>query len=111
MANDWTGATSNDWFAAGNWNPGTVPTAGDSVTVNSNSPMPTIDGASAHADTIVVGDSATATLGILNTGTLSSNNAVLGNLVGSVGLTAVAGAGATWTNSADLTIGNFGIGS
>lgn len=110
-AADWTGVTSNDWFTAGNWSPGAVPTASDDATVNSNSPIATIDGASAHADTVVVGDSATGRLWIQNTGTLSSNNAVLGNLVGSVGMAGIAGAGATWTNSADLTIGNFGIGS
>ncbi|WP_245441566.1 autotransporter domain-containing protein [Rhizobium vallis] len=110
-AADWTGASSNDWFTIGNWNTGAVPTASDDATVNSNSPIATIDGASAHADTIVVGDSATGRLWIQNTGTLSSNNAVLGNLVGSVGMAGIAGAGATWTNSADLTIGNFGIGS
>lgn len=30
----WTGATSNDWGTAGNWSPGQVPAAGDTVTIN-----------------------------------------------------------------------------
>ena len=40
----WTGAISNDWFAAGNWSAG-VPTLGTAATINTTSPNATVVGA------------------------------------------------------------------
>ena len=110
-AADWTGAVSTDWFAAGNWSTGAVPTAGDDTSINLGSPVPTVDGAAAQANAVIVGDSADASLLILNTGTLGSSQGILGNLAGVSGQAGIAGTSAAWTNSGDLTVGNFGNGA
>jgi len=45
-AQTWTGASSNDWFTAGNWSPATVPTSSSSVTIPGSlaTPYPTLTG-------------------------------------------------------------------
>ena len=56
-AADWLNVTSNSWFLAGNWNPATVPTASDSVTIN-NGGTATISSAGAVARNIILGNTA-----------------------------------------------------
>ena len=41
----WTGATSTNWFTAGNWNPAAVPGTGTSVQINTTAPNATVVGA------------------------------------------------------------------
>lgn len=56
-AADWLSATSSSWFLAANWNPATLPTASDSVTIN-NGGTSTISSAGAVARNVILGNAA-----------------------------------------------------
>jgi outer membrane autotransporter protein len=118
-AADWVGAASDDWFDASNWSLTTVPTTGEDVSINSDvfvGYTPHIDGIGGAADvdinTIVIGDSNNSGLGVLNGGTLTSTQATIGNLGGSIGHVVVGGSSgtgpATWTNNGDMIVGAGG---
>ncbi len=67
-ATDWTGATSTDWFTAGNWSAG-VPTSAVDVNIDTVAPNATVVGAAgAQANTVFVGISGTGTLTIQSGG-------------------------------------------
>ena len=104
-AETWTGAVSTDWFAAGNWNNGAVPTSGDDVTLNATFPNPTVvNGPNAAAHYLFLGtiDSYTGSLTIKNGGTLASTAGFVGYLSNTNGVVTVTGAGSAWSNSSDL---------
>ncbi|MFZ2154973.1 MAG: hypothetical protein WAV72_02460 [Bradyrhizobium sp.] len=76
-ATDWTGAASTDWFTAGNWNTGVVPTSSNDALINTTAPNPTaVNGANAVAKGVSVGVTGTGMLTISNGGTLNSNLAL-----------------------------------
>lgn len=111
LAVDWTGATSNNWFDAGNWTGG-VPTSAADASIDNVSPnATTIGAAGAQAAGLTVGDSITGALTIQSGGTLSNTRGVIGRQAGSTGTVIVDGAGSTWTNSNSLDIGSHGNGT
>src|SRR4029077_11484278 len=68
---NWTGAVSNGWFNAGNWNAG-VPTAATSANIDTVTPHSTeVRGAGATALNLIVGQNGIGTLAIPNGGTLT----------------------------------------
>lgn len=110
-ATDWTGATSTDWFTAGNWNTGVVPTSSDDALINTTVPNPTVvNGANAVAKGVSVGVTGTGMLTISGAGTLNSNLALVGNMVGSTGSATVTGAGSTWA-AQGMAVGYHGAGT
>src|SRR4051812_1731536 len=58
-----------------------------------------------------VGNSGTGSLAISGGSTLSSDNAIIGNLAGSQGSVTVTGTGSTWSILNVFEVGNFGTGS
>ncbi|MCP3473905.1 autotransporter domain-containing protein [Bradyrhizobium sp. CCGUVB1N3] len=112
QAADWTGAASTDWFTAGNWSPGAVPTAGDNAIIDATTPNPTVvNAANAAAQFVIVGNVGTGALTITGGGTVSTVLGWVGESGGSNGTVTVAGAGSTWTNSFDLLLGKSGTGT
>ena len=108
---NWTGAVSNDWFNAGNWNAG-VPTAATSANIDTVTPNSTeVRGAGATALNLAVGQSGTGMLAIQNGGTLTDFGGFVGNLPGSQGTVTVSGAGSTWTNTGTIVVGGLGTGT
>ena len=96
---NWTGAVSNGWFNAGNWNAG-VPTAATSANIDTVTPNSTeVRGAGATALNLTVGQNGIGMLAIPNGGTLTDFGGFVGNLPGSQGTVTVSGAGSTWTNT------------
>ncbi|QWG13574.1 autotransporter outer membrane beta-barrel domain-containing protein [Bradyrhizobium sediminis] len=110
-ATDWTGATSTDWFTAGNWDTGVVPTSGNDALINTTAPNPTaVNGANAVAKVVSVGVTGSGMLTISNGGTLNSNLALVGNMVGSTGTATVTGAGSAWA-AQGMAVGYHGAGT
>ena len=106
----WIGASSGDWFTAGNWSTG-VPTNTDSTRIDTVTPNATVVGAAgAQATGLRVGVSTTGALTIQNGGTVSSILGIIGDDAGSAGTATVDGAGSTWT-STDLYVGFAGSGT
>ncbi|MBX9826346.1 MAG: autotransporter domain-containing protein [Xanthobacteraceae bacterium] len=86
----WTGATSTNWFTAGNWNPAAVPGAATDVQINTITPNPT-----------VIGQAGAQAVGIS-----------IGSATGNVGNLTVTGSGSTLAVGNGLfLIGDFGQGS
>ena len=56
LSADWTGAVSSDWYNAANWG-GAMPTAGETATIDSSSPLtwPVIDGGTASTGELRIG--------------------------------------------------------
>jgi outer membrane autotransporter protein len=101
----WTGTASTNWFTAGNWNNGAVPTSIDDVTLNATFPNPTVvNGANAAAHYLYLGtiDSYTGSLTITNGGTVADTAGFVGHLSNANGVVTVTGAGSVWSNSSDL---------
>lgn len=134
----WTGASSSDWFTAGNWNPAAVPGSATSVQLNTATPNPTVIGtAGAQANQLTLGNAVgqtgnltingVGTLSLTNTGglfavgefgkgevtvsggaTLTTFTTSIGNQAGSEGAVTVTGPGSKW----NLTpFGAFHVGS
>jgi fibronectin-binding autotransporter adhesin len=110
---NWTGATSVDWFTAGNWSPAAVPGGADTVTIDTQAPFQAlILSAGAQSGVLTVGESGTGTLIISNGGTLASDASTLGNAAGSQGTATIDGAGSEWNLGIhSLTVGHNGIGA
>ena len=107
----WLGTVSTDWFTAGNWNPAAVPTAADTVTIDTaTSHWTAINGAIASASQVTVGNSNTGQLTILNGGVLNAGYSFIAALPGSNGSVWVDGAGSSWTNAAGFMVGGQGVG-
>jgi outer membrane autotransporter protein len=117
----WTGNVSSDWLVPGNWSPATVPTAADNVTINTNTPHPTIleplNGvATGAASTLSLGASGAGNLTIQNgaslaTGTISTLSAVDSIGGSSPGTVTVTGSNSNWTNNAPFLVGLTNVGS
>ncbi|RUU02092.1 autotransporter outer membrane beta-barrel domain-containing protein, partial [Mesorhizobium sp. USDA-HM6] len=110
MAADvWFGTTSTDWFTAGNWSAGSVPTAADIVYISHTTPNPiVINAGSAFADDIYLGlvASSDGSL-VISNGTLTTDRAFLSWGDNSTSDGTVTGAGSSWT-SGSLVVGSFG---
>ena len=82
---NWTGAVSNGWFNAGNWNAG-VPTAATSANIDTVTPNSTeVRGAGATALNLAVGQNGTGMLAIQNGGTLTDFGRVCWQFAGLAG--------------------------
>ena len=88
----WTGAVSNAWSTAGNWNPAGVPTAADNVFIPAGVTAPLIGAASSTND-LTVASGATINTGSF-TLTASGNVDIAGSIQGS-GTLAANGTGKT----------------
>ena len=61
--NQWTGATSTDWFDASNWSTGVVPTSTNNVEIPSGTPYsPVISATGAACQNIIIDNGATLTM-------------------------------------------------
>ena len=111
----WSGTTSSDWFTGSNWVGGTIPTTAADAILDTIVPNPTVVNApGAQALDVVVGGLGTGALTIGSGGTVSNNVGHVGGCSGcpttTFGTVTVSGAGATWTNSAGLAIGDSSTG-
>ncbi|MEQ1745492.1 MAG: T9SS type A sorting domain-containing protein [Saprospiraceae bacterium] len=88
-AQTWTGTTGTDWHTASNWNPATVPTAADDVTIPDVTNDPVISAAAFAKSVVVLPNGAltvsatdsltingTATRRIFNFGTVTNNGII-----------------------------------
>ncbi|TPM45505.1 autotransporter outer membrane beta-barrel domain-containing protein [Mesorhizobium sp. B2-2-3] len=109
-ADAWTGTTSTDWFTAGNWNAGSVPTAAGIVYISNSTPNPTvINAGNAFADDIYLGFVASSDGSlVISNGTLTTDRAFLSWGDNSTSDVTVTGAGSSWTSSS-LVVGSFGL--
>ncbi|MER9307029.1 autotransporter outer membrane beta-barrel domain-containing protein [Mesorhizobium sp. M0293] len=104
-ADIWNGTTSTDWFTAGNWSAGSVPTAADIVYISKTTPNPTaINAGSAFADDIYLSGGSL----VISNGTLTSGRAFLSWGDNSTSDVTV-NAGSSWTSSSSLVVGSFGL--
>jgi fibronectin-binding autotransporter adhesin len=113
-AADWTGATSTDWFTAGNWSTSAVPTAADVVTIDTVTPNPTVvNAANAAALYLYLGSGSltTGALTISNGGTVSSTIGEIGKAATATGTVMITGAGSAWTVGQDIRVGSYGAGT
>lgn len=105
----WTGATSNDWTVGSNWSTGTAPTGGATVTINTNSPNPTVLGVSGPA-TATIGTLSMSSSSAVSPNTFTSaltiqNGSSLSSGVSNIGFW---DAGASVTGSATVTVTGLG---
>ena len=116
----WKGTTSTDWTVGTNWSTGAAPAANATVTINTNSPNPTVLGVSgATASTIgalQMGAAAgTSAFTIQNGSTLSATatgtNSTIGNFAGANATLNVTGAGSSWSVAGITNVGNNGTGT
>ncbi|MCW5693121.1 MAG: autotransporter-associated beta strand repeat-containing protein [Pseudolabrys sp.] len=112
-AQQWTGASSNDWTDGANWNGGTVPTSPSAVTINSSNPAVLGAGGAASGSTgnLFVGDTTSGSLTVQNGSTLTSLGSFrIGGGTGT-GTVTVTGAGSQWTATGlALSVGGSGTG-
>jgi T5SS/PEP-CTERM-associated repeat protein len=108
--NDWTGASSTDWFTAGNWSNG-VPATSDLVEIdNASVPNPAVIGSpGATALQLDLGKLSSGSLSILSGGTLSTALASIG--VFGTGSVLVSGAGSAWNFGNLLAVGPANTGT
>jgi fibronectin-binding autotransporter adhesin len=110
----WTGATSLDWFNAGNWSGG-VPTTGlfdpnVSIANNGVPNAPVVGSQGAFAPFLSIGNSFGAgSLSVLNGGTLHTQEVIVADY--GAGAAVVSGTGSTWTIAGSLSIGLVGTGT
>jgi len=119
-AQTWKGTTSSDWTVGSNWSTGTAPAANATVTINTNSPNPTVLGVSGAA-TSTIGNllmssaAGTSALTIQNGSSLSDtatgSTNIIGNFAGANATVTVTGAGSAWSTAGSLTFGNLGTGT
>ncbi|WP_208456209.1 autotransporter outer membrane beta-barrel domain-containing protein [Burkholderia latens] len=111
----WKGTTSGDWTVGSNWSTGTAPTGAGTVTINTNSPNPTVLGVSGAASSTIghlqMGTvSGTSALTIQNGSTLSSGVTTGTNQIGQIGgaraTVTVTGAGSTWSMGSATNFGS-----
>ena len=113
-AQAWTGATSQDWLTANNWNPNFLPVNLADIAI-STAKYPIIDGVAVSVGTVKVGafplvPGAKAQLDIVNGGKLSSSTGVIAELDKQVGVVSVSGPGSLWNNTGAMAVGKGGAG-
>ncbi|OQM76537.1 autotransporter outer membrane beta-barrel domain-containing protein [Manganibacter manganicus] len=108
-ADEWTGVISGDWYTAGNWADGSVPTAADDVILNETTPNYTRIGPGvANADYLTIGAaSSIGTLQVHSDGDLVTGGGTVGR--SSLGTATIMGTGSTW-NSGSLKVGDYAQG-
>jgi T5SS/PEP-CTERM-associated repeat protein len=111
----WSGTTSSDWFTGSNWVGGTIPTTAADAILDTIVPNPTaVNAPGALALDLVVGGLGTGALTIGSGGTVSNHVGHVGGCSGcpttTFGTVIVSGAGATWTNTAGLAVGDSSTG-
>lgn len=101
----------SDWFMNSYWSGGVVPTSSDTAIINGGASV-TVNGGAAEAHVLNIGMTASGTpsLAIGPGGSLTVLNGVIGGPDGAASVS-VGGAGATFTNTSELTIGRRGTGS
>jgi len=111
VADEWTGAFSDVWHSAANWDTNTVPTGSTSVFINTEGAgWPVINGANAYAEVVRIGVSAAGgSLSIYNAGTLTSLSADIG--LNDTGSATVSGAGSLWAVATYMELGFVGSGT
>jgi T5SS/PEP-CTERM-associated repeat protein/autotransporter-associated beta strand protein len=98
---EWVGATSSDWFTAGNWLPVGVPGAGEHVVIDTDLVnAAAVESDSATVSTLWVGADGAAELTILNGGTVTNSLGTIGRNTDGEGEVTVTGVGSAWTNTA-----------
>jgi T5SS/PEP-CTERM-associated repeat protein len=113
----WTGASSTNWFTAGNWSPAAVPTSSANVEIDTNGGnQPLISSGSATTDNLTVGNDSSSGSGTILTvqggsSFVTSGNAFIGDNTKSNGTLSVTGANTKWTVNGNITVGNSGSGS
>jgi fibronectin-binding autotransporter adhesin len=116
----WKGTTSTDWTVGSNWSTGTAPAANATVTINTNSPNPTVLGVSGAATSTIgalqMGAAAgTSALTIQNGSTLSATstatNSSISSVAGANATLTVTGAGSSWSVAGITNVGNSGTGT
>ncbi|MBS0535424.1 MAG: autotransporter outer membrane beta-barrel domain-containing protein [Proteobacteria bacterium] len=113
QAQQWTGATSNDWTNGANWSGGVVPASPTAVTINSANPAVLGVGGAASGSTgnLFVGDTTSGNLTIENGSTLTSLGSFRIGGGSGTGTVTVTGAGSQWTATGlALSIGGTGRG-
>ncbi len=80
----WTGASSTDWFVAGNWSPAVVPGAADDVTIPTGTPNPPALSADDSIKSLTVATGVSLSLGS-RTLTVGGNALIAGSVVATTG--------------------------
>jgi fibronectin-binding autotransporter adhesin len=111
----WTGAASANWFVNNNWNPASIPGAGDTVLINSIFNTPFINAATANLAELDIAVTSNAGLTVTGGGALNVTNGgagtiYLGRNASGTGTLTVTGAGST-VNANTLNIGFSSIGT
>ena len=101
----WTGATNSDWGTGTNWSAAGAPAAADTAIINLTA-GPLVSTTTAVATTVDVGNTANGSLTISGGGVLTDTTGLIGVNSGIAGTTTVSGAGSSWSNSGNLTVGN-----
>ncbi len=89
-SNYWTGTVDSDWFKAGNWGKGTIPTSTDAVVIPSTAPnQPQINAAGAVCNNLTINAGASLTMNASTAYTLSvagdwTNNGTFTRGIGTV---------------------------
>jgi outer membrane autotransporter protein len=112
FAATWTNTTGDNlWNSNGNWLPGGVPVLGDDAVIDlGGAGAAKVTQPGAVAAGLVVGDTASGQLSVLNGASLTTDTGVIGAATGSSGSMSVSGTNAVWTDKGLTTIGSSGTG-
>lgn len=103
----WNVATGQ-WHEPANWSAGLPNSSTNAIINNGGTSQVTTSGAVARD--LFVGDAATGTLELSDSGSLTSRNTVIGNLDTGDGILQASGVGTVWTNTFSFTVGLDGHG-
>ncbi len=108
---NWSAATSSNWFVGANWSGG-IPTSAANANLDLILPFPTvIANAAAQARDLHIGRASVGALTLHEQGSLTTRQAYIANYFGSMGSVAVDGSGTVWTGTDYLAVGLSGTGS
>jgi T5SS/PEP-CTERM-associated repeat protein/autotransporter-associated beta strand protein len=105
----WTGAVSDRWDVAGNWNFG-LPDSGTSAIIDNGGTARVIT-RNNSADWVVGGDAFGGNVSVESNGFLQAYLGIFGNSAGSMGSLKVSGAGSQFVTTGNLYVGYEGSGS
>ncbi|AJY46944.1 autotransporter domain-containing protein [Martelella endophytica] len=113
---EWTGAISNDWFTAGNWDVGGVPSTrephnNDNAYVDSASVSPVLPATrgTEYLNQLVVGNTGTGAMTAY--ASINGNQVVLGSTATGNGTLTMSGSGAEMNLPVQLVVGGSGTGT